>query len=162
MLSSNMAVGLRRLTWISRAVTRTMRTRHHFALAPRMEKLNEKSLRIIMEKDACINEYWFMLLQKQPCWWTAWRHVKTLCKDYTTNNALTDDHSNMAVASTLLNDKWISQFTDSKSPNDPMYHRLSKMHSSVTTLSILQKSSMNSFCWICWEEYLPIHIPICN
>ena len=42
MLYSNMAVGLRRLTWISRSVTRTMRAHHNHALEPQMEKFMEK------------------------------------------------------------------------------------------------------------------------
>ena len=43
MLSSNMAVGLCKLTWISRAVMRTMRARDSHALVPRMEKFMEKA-----------------------------------------------------------------------------------------------------------------------
>ena len=42
MLSSNMAVGVRRLTWISRAVTRTMCAHDHHLLEPWMEKFMEK------------------------------------------------------------------------------------------------------------------------
>ena len=44
MLSSNMAVGLRRLTWISRAVTRTMRVRDHHAIEPRIENIMGKTI----------------------------------------------------------------------------------------------------------------------
>ena len=47
-LSVNMAGGFHRLTWISRAGTRTMRARDHDALEPRMEKFMEKQLRTIM------------------------------------------------------------------------------------------------------------------
>ena len=73
-----MAVGLRRLTWISRAITHTMRICNHHGLEPWMEKFTEKLLHTIMLKDACINEYWFPLLYKRPYWRTAWRHMKTL------------------------------------------------------------------------------------
>ena len=48
MLSSNMAVRLRRLTCISRAVTCTRRAHDHHALEPRMEKFMGILLRTIM------------------------------------------------------------------------------------------------------------------
>ena len=54
MLSSNMAIGLCRMTWISRAVTRTMHVCDYHGLEPRMEKFMEKPLCTIKHKAACI------------------------------------------------------------------------------------------------------------